>query len=92
MSEPTSPECRTVLGRISTYLDGELGPNECESIERHCAQCARCAELVAGLRETVGLCHEAGGAALPEPVRQRARASIQRLLDDATSGKGQPEG
>ena len=82
MSESPSRDCQTVLAGISAYLDGELETTACEAIERHCQACARCARLVQGLRDTVGLCQQAAAVPLPESVRQRARASVRRLLDD----------
>lgn len=75
------PECRDILTGISAYLDGDLNAAACNAIERHCQNCATCAALVSGLRETVGLCRQAASAPLPESVRQRARASVRRLLD-----------
>ena len=80
MSQNVNIECSATLTSISAYLDGELEAVECRVIERHCRDCAPCATLVEGLRETIGLCREAGSTPLPEPVRQRARESIERLL------------
>jgi anti-sigma factor RsiW len=80
MTESMSPECRDILAGISTFLDGELETTACEAIERHCQSCARCAAVVRGLKETVGLCRQAGTAPLPESVRERARESVRRLL------------
>jgi anti-sigma factor RsiW len=80
MSE-SQTECRAILANISAYLDGELEATACEAIERHCQGCNSCAELVKGLRETVGLCRAAASIPLPEPVRQRARDSVRELLE-----------
>jgi len=80
MSEDISRACGAMLAGISAYLDGDLDATACQAIERHCGDCPRCAALVEGLRETIGLCREAGRTPLPEPVRQRAKASIERLL------------
>ena len=80
MNEDVNAECGAMLAGISAYLDGELDATACQAIERHCRDCARCAALVEGLRETIGLCREAGTAPLPEAVRQRAKAGIERLL------------
>jgi len=80
MSAPTNT-CHEVLMNISEYLDGELDTTACDAIERHCQDCASCAGLVNGLRETVGLCRQAATAPLPDAVRQRARDSVRRLLD-----------
>jgi anti-sigma factor RsiW len=74
-------ECRRVLAAVSAYLDGDLDPTTCDAIEAHCQGCAGCTGVIAGLRETVGLCRRAGAAPVPDAVRQRARASVQRLLD-----------
>ena len=82
MTESSKTDCQTILAGISAYLDGELDTTACDAIERHCHECPRCAALVTGLRDTVGLCRQAGSVPLPESVRQRARASVRRLLDD----------
>ena len=80
MTGANSPECAEVLGGISAYLDGELGATECDAIERHCQTCKSCEAIVQGLRDTIGLCRGAAVLSLPEPVRQRAQASIRALL------------
>jgi anti-sigma factor RsiW len=72
--------CQPVLENISAYLDGELEATACDLIQRHCGTCASCAALVAGLRETVGLCRDAGTRELPDAVRRRAQESVRRLL------------
>ena len=83
MTKSTSRECEAILAGISAYLEGDLDATACDAIERHCQNCARCAALVKGLRETVGLCRQAASVPLPESVRQRARASVRRLLEQA---------
>jgi anti-sigma factor RsiW len=80
MTPDATGPCRDMLGRISRYLDGELDQVECRDIEEHCRGCAPCAALVDGLRETIGLCQEAGRAPLPEAVRRRAQDAVSRLL------------
>jgi anti-sigma factor RsiW len=80
MTESTPRECQHILAGISAYLDGDLEATACEAIDQHCQTCARCAALVNGLRETVGLCRQAATVPLPEVVRERARESVQRLL------------
>jgi anti-sigma factor RsiW len=73
--------CSEILSNISAYLDGDLDATACDEIDAHCRSCASCAVLVKGLRETVGLCHQAAAEPLPEEVRARARASVRELLD-----------
>lgn len=79
----TTEECRDILRRIAAYLDGELEATECRRIEAHCRVCPACAPVVAGLRETVGLCRHLADAPLPPRVRARALDSVRRLLEDA---------
>ena len=86
MSTAPNP-CKDVLANISSYLDGELNTTACDAIERHCVACPSCAALVNGLRETVGLCRQAATTPLPDAVRQRARESVRRLLDQHTEEK-----
>lgn len=86
MTSRLSEECRRVLASVSAYLDGDLDATACESIEAHCQNCPGCAEVIAGLRETVGLCRRAGSIPIPEAVRQRARASVKRLLEVSQNG------
>jgi anti-sigma factor RsiW len=80
MSELPS-SCRDVLANISSYLDGELETNACDAIEAHCLACPRCAGLVKGLQETLGLCRQAATAPLPDAVRRRALEHVRQLLD-----------
>jgi anti-sigma factor RsiW len=80
MSGETSTNCGAMRATISAYLDGDLDAVACEEIEGHCRNCSRCAALVEGLRETIGLCREAGRVPLPESVRERARASMAAVL------------
>ena len=81
MTSGLSEKCRRVLASVSLYLDGDLDATACESIEAHCRDCTECAEVIAGLRKTVGLCRQAGSLPIPEAVRQRALASVKRLLE-----------
>jgi anti-sigma factor RsiW len=87
MTEPAPDDCAAVLAGITAYLDGDLETAECAMIEAHAAACAACAPVIDGLCRAVGLCRDAGAVALPEAVRQRARASIQQLLDGKTRTK-----
>ena len=82
-----SQECRQILAKISAYLDGELDATACDEVDRHCQQCAGCAEDVRGLRETIGLCHEVAAAPLPAELRHRALERVRQLLDSEESGK-----
>jgi anti-sigma factor RsiW len=87
MSADPQIECTAILANISAYLDGELDSSSCAAIEAHCATCAYCAPVVQGLQRTIGLCHQAAHAPLPEDVRSRAQESVRRLLDSRRGGR-----
>lgn len=76
----TGGACAVARARINAALDGELDAEACSAIDAHCVTCPACAALVAGLRQTVGLCREAGSAPLPDDVRERARRQVRELL------------
>ena len=80
MTDRPHEDCERLLARVSAYLDEELDPATCETIEAHCATCRRCGALVASLRQTIGLCRATGRDPLPPEVAAKARASIERLL------------
>ena len=81
MTDSAPTRCKEILASISAYLDGDLDAAACETIERHCQDCPSCAQVVDGLRDTVGLCRQAASMPIPEAVRQRAKDSVRRLLD-----------
>jgi anti-sigma factor RsiW len=52
---------RWAPGRMSDYLDGELAPARRARMERHLGECAKCRQLLAGLRATVAALHRLTG-------------------------------
>jgi len=81
-----------LIERLSAYLDGDLGPAACDRIQAHARGCRRCAALIADLQETVGVCHRAGRAPLPAPVRARARKYVDALLGPKPRRRRAPAG
>jgi hypothetical protein len=45
------------MDRLSEYVDGELGADEAQSLERHLCSCAECRDTVSQLRAVVGAAH-----------------------------------
>jgi hypothetical protein len=62
------------------YLDGELQPEEAESLRRHLAACPACQRLVAGIQradaELAGLSHGSLSAVSLLEVQQRIRQDL----------------
>jgi len=73
---------RWARGRMSDYLDGELGPDARRRIEHHVSQCERCRRLLDDLRRTVDALHRLaapGGSAGPMTIAASVRARLTEL-------------
>jgi len=69
--------CRHLLDSLSEYVDGDLGDELCQEINRHLEDCEDCHIVVDSLRKTIYLYHEtAPKDTVPIDVRQRL---FQRL-------------
>jgi anti-sigma factor RsiW len=71
---------RWAPGRMSDYLDGQLGLHQRERMEHHLGECLECRRLLAGLRRTVGALGRlaapgGGGDAVAIVASVRARLS-----------------
>lgn len=75
-------ECHEAVSRLSTGLEGELGPTDARRLEQHLAGCASCrrdqARLVATLRAVQAL--------PPETVSAEFDARLRRRLAAETAG------
>ncbi len=65
--------CHALLSTISEYVDGSLGPEFCEELEHHLAECENCHIVVDTLRKTITLYRQTAGetAQMPGVVRER---------------------
>jgi anti-sigma factor RsiW len=67
-----------VPGRMSAYLDGELGARALTRVERHTQRCPQCRRLLKELRDTVALLHTQAPAREPAPA-ELVSAVVGRL-------------
>jgi len=86
MTEHTHLKCEELLGSLSAYIDGELGPKLCQELEKHLSECDNCRVVLNTTRRTIELVHSpAEKSDLPEDVRERL---FKRLnLDDYLNSK-----
>jgi anti-sigma factor (TIGR02949 family) len=76
-------DCQHWLSSLSEYVDGDLGPQLCEEIERHMADCENCRIVIDSLRKTISLYHAtAPKPEAPADVRERLfrRLNIEDIL------------
>jgi anti-sigma factor (TIGR02949 family) len=73
MTESTHSNCKSLLGYLSDYVDGELGAELCREIEKHVAECEDCRIVVDTTRKTIDIVHASNQpqVGLPDEVRNR---------------------
>jgi anti-sigma factor (TIGR02949 family) len=86
MTEHTHLKCEELLGSLSAYIDGELGPELCQELEKHLSECDNCRVVLNTTKRTIELVHSpTEKSELPEDVRERL---FRRLnLDDYLHSK-----
>jgi anti-sigma factor (TIGR02949 family) len=86
MSEINHLKCEELLGSLSAYIDGELGPELCQELEKHLAECDNCRVVLNTTKRTIELVRSPSEKSdLPEDVRERL---FKRLnLDDYLNSK-----
>ena len=67
-----------VPGRMSVYLDGELGAGGRSRVEWHTERCPQCRRLLQDLRDTLVLLH--GQAAAREPAPPQLVSAVGARL------------
>ena len=76
----SSARCRALILELSRYLDGDMTPARCRTIERHIKACACCGTMAARLRKTMAVCRAEGKRRPPRDVMSRAAKRIRVLI------------
>ena len=81
-------DCHNLLGSLSEYVDGTLGEQLCQEIERHVAGCEDCRIVIDTLAKTIYLYHTSATLeppSVPEDVKARLfkRLDLEDYLDQA---------
>lgn len=79
-------DCSHLLHSLSDYVDGDLGQELCNEIERHIADCEDCRIVVDTYKKTIYLYHEtAAEPEIPSDVRVRLfrRLNLEDFLENA---------
>jgi anti-sigma factor (TIGR02949 family) len=72
MTESTHSNCKSLLGALSDYVDGELEAELCREFEKHIAECENCRIVVDTTRRTIDLVHASNPpSGLPDGMRDR---------------------
>jgi RNA polymerase sigma-70 factor (ECF subfamily) len=65
---------------FSRYLEGEIGPTECQAMQGHVATCTSCNAECESLKRTVAVCRTAGRQKLPKDVEVRVRRALEMVV------------
>jgi anti-sigma factor (TIGR02949 family) len=81
MTDHAHTNCEELLGSLSAYIDGDLGPELCLELEKHLAGCDNCRVVLNTTKRTIDLVQAPiEKLDVPEDVRERL---FKRLnLDD----------
>ena len=75
-THPT-PECRSLLAKLSDYLDGDLEQAICDRIEAHLSECDDCRLMVDTTRKTLVLYRSVGRVEIPADTLDRLWETLQ---------------
>ncbi len=82
MNTSDHSECKSLLGSLSDYVDGEFSEELCKEIESHLAECQDCRIVVDTLRKTIYLYHECAAEPVEIPASMRERLFRTLKLED----------
>jgi RNA polymerase sigma-70 factor (ECF subfamily) len=83
---PPSGACPDVAVLFSQYLEGEIGPAECQAMQQHVETCASCNTACESLRRTVALCRPTSQGKLPKEVQVRLRRALEAVVHGRAIG------
>ena len=69
--------CPDVLALFSRYLEGEIGPAECDAMQAHVATCKRCNAACESLKHTLTLCRAEPRGDVPPEVQELVRKALR---------------
>jgi len=82
----TKLECKQIFEMLSQYLDRELPPDLCETIDTHIADCPPCVEFVKSLEKTVAYCRGYGGVEPPHPLSKDKLEELRQAYERSVPG------
>ncbi|GII92496.1 mycothiol system anti-sigma-R factor [Sinosporangium siamense] len=81
--DPHDTDCRDVLDKVYTYLDGELGAGDCADIRQHLDECGPCLQEF-GLEKAVKqlVAKHCGCDPVPTDLRAKVLERIAQVRQD----------
>jgi RNA polymerase sigma-70 factor (ECF subfamily) len=76
------PGCPDVLAAFSRKLEGELGAEDCATMERHVEACPACHAACSTLRAALGACRAQALGDVPPAVKARVKRAMRTLVQE----------
>jgi len=76
----THRNCPDVVALFSRYLENEIDPDVCKTMELHLAGCSACRSDRESLKQTLALCRNSPDAPVPAQVQESVRQAIRSFL------------
>ncbi len=77
---PAAQGCPDIVPIFSRYVEGEIGPDECASMQAHVDSCPRCRDACGALKKTLALCRtKSHDGAVPSDVQALVRKALREL-------------
>ena len=73
--------CPDIVTLFSRYLEDEISPKVCDTMERHLESCAYCRTTCDSLKQTLALCRTTGAEVpVPKAVQASVKAALRNFL------------
>jgi RNA polymerase sigma-70 factor (ECF subfamily) len=79
------PGCPDVIAAFSRKLEGELGAEDCASMEKHLETCPACGAACSTLRNALWACRTQPVGEIPPEVQARIKAAVHTLATRAAT-------
>ena len=80
IAPPRKAPCPDVLTLFSQYVEGDIDPRVCATMEAHLAQCHHCSDTCASLKRTLAMCRQLPTPDVPASLASSVKAAIQAFL------------
>lgn len=79
---PRDGDCPDVVELWSRYADGDLGPDDCASMEQHLAACPHCGAACQALKTALVACRTVRKAEVPVTLQLHVRRALQSWAEE----------
>ena len=73
-------ECPDIVSLFSKYLEGDITPEVCSSMQSHVDSCARCSSACDSLRRMLSVCSAVETAKVPVDIERGIREQLRSIL------------